>query len=348
VAEPARLHLHDVALTFRHPLTTADGTYPTRHSVIVGFERDGVTGWGEAAAFPSGRGGTIDQAWDALASCDPEGRSEMPLADAALQAAHRDHAARSAGVPLYVALGGQPRAVTARLTIGLSVDPTGLVEHIGALVTEGAAAVKIKIAPGRDVGHIAAARTAFPTLAISVDANGAYTTADDVVFAELDRLGVDLVEQPFPAGDLAESARLRDRLTARVCIDEDLRTEADAIRVLETGAADVLSLKSMRLGYETSLAILRRCRQAGVAVKAGGTFDSAVGRHHVLAFATLDGVIDAEAGPPAAYLVDPLGEYPGFVNGTISPVDAPGIGPGPDPTRLVAASVRTLMIGEPT
>src|SRR3972149_7046030 len=124
-----------------------------------------------------------------MASCDLEGRSEMLLADAALQAAHRAHTARPA------------------------------------------------------------AGASFPTLAISVDANGAYTTADDAVFAELDRLGVDLVEQPFTAGDLAESARLRGRLTARVCIDEDLRTEADASRVLETGAADVLSLKSLRPGH---------------------------------------------------------------------------------------------------
>jgi len=343
VAEPARLHLHDVALAFRHPLATTDGTYPSRHSVIVGYERDGVIGWGEAAAFPSGRWGTIDQAWDALASGDPEGRSEMPLADAALQAARRDHAARVQGVALYRALGGRPGGVVARLTVGLVDDAADLVQRVAGFVATGARAVKLKIGPGRDATHVAAVRTEFPTLAVSVDANGAYTDPDDPVFATLDRLGVDVIEQPLPAGDLTGCARLRASLEAHICVDEDLRSVSDATRVLDAGCADVLAVKSMRLGYEASLEILERCRSAGVGVKAGGTFDTAIGRHHVLAFATLDGVVDAEAGPPAAYLVDPLGDYPGFVNGTITPLDVPGIGIDPNPSGL-ATAVRSLTV----
>ena len=341
-----RLHLRDVALAFRQPLVTAAGAFSTRRSVIVGFERDGVVGWGEAPTFPSGGWGTIDEAWEALSRCDPEGESEMPLASAALQAARHDHSARGAGTPLCAALGGSVHPVSARLAVGLVATPSDLVARVASLVAVGAAAVKLKITPGGDTDHIAAVRQAFPDLAISVDANGAYSNASDPVFVELDRLGVDLIEQPLPPGDLAGCALLRDRLSARVCLDEDLRSEADAARVLDAGAADVLSLKLMRLGYETTLAILARCRSAGIAVKAGGTFDSIVGRHHVLAFATLDGVIDAEAGPPAGYLIDPLGEYPGFIDGTITPVDAPGIGPGPDPTRLAGATVRSLVIGD--
>jgi L-alanine-DL-glutamate epimerase-like enolase superfamily enzyme len=86
---------------------------------------------------------------------------------------------------------------------------------------------------------------------------------------------------------------------------------------------------------------------AGVAVKAGGTFDSAIGRHHVLAFATLAGVTDAEAGPPSGYLIDPIAFYPEFSAGTITPVDAPGIGIDPDPQRLETASVRSLVVESP-
>ncbi|MBI5156701.1 MAG: hypothetical protein HZA58_01665 [Acidimicrobiia bacterium] len=343
MAEPPRLHLCDVAVAFRHPLTTADGTYPMRHSVLVGFEHDGVTGWGEAAAFPSGRWGTIDQAWDALVSCDPEGRSDMPLADAALQAAHRDHAARLQGTALYRALGGRPGGITARLTVGLVDEPADLVRRVTELVATGARAVKLKIGPGRDTTHVAAVRAEFPALALSVDANGAYPDPDDPVFATLDRLGVDVIEQPLPPGDLAGCARLRTRLEARICVDEDLRAVSDAMRVVDADAADVLAVKSMRLGYEASLQILERCRAEGVGVKAGGTFDTAIGRHHVLAFATLDGVVDAEAGPPAAYLVDPLGDYPGFVDGTITPIEAPGIGITPDPGGI-AAAVRSLTV----
>ncbi len=339
-----RLHLSDVELEFRTPLHTADGTYPSRRSVVVGYESDGVIGWGEAAAFPSGRWGTIDEAWDSLAKGDPDGAAGQPLAAAAVQAARRDHDARTRGLPLCQALGGAVRPVPARVSLGLSEDTDNAVAAVGAAVRAGATRIKMKIQPGRDLVPVAAVRAAFPDLAISVDANGAYVDSDDSVFSGLDRLGVDLIEQPLPPGDLAGCARLRERMVALVCVDEDLRSVADADRVLSVGAADVLSLKLMRLGYDTALSILRRCRDAGVAVKAGGTFDTAIGRHHVLAFATLDGVSDAEAGPPEEYLKDPLADYPRFVGGTITPWDAPGIGVVPDQGRIATHLVRAFIV----
>ena len=339
-----RLHLYEVAVVFHRPLATPDGTFAERRSVLVGYEDEGVIGWGEAAAFPSGRWGTADQAWDALASGNPNRVAAMPLASAALQAAQRDHEARHRGVPLCMALGGTVRPVRARLSTGLAETPRDFVAAVGRLVDAGAAAVKVKVQPGRDVSPIAAVRAAYPDLAISVDANGAYTDPDDPVFPALDNLGVDLIEQPLAPGDLAGCASLRQRIEAAVCLDEEVRTVEDARRVLDASAADVVSLKVMRLGFDTALGILEMGRTAGVGVKAGGTFDTAIGRHHVLAFATLDGVVDAEAGPPDGYLTDPLARYPSFVNGSITPLNAPGIGTEPDPERLDAATVRSAVV----
>ncbi|HEX5631135.1 MAG TPA: enolase C-terminal domain-like protein, partial [Acidimicrobiia bacterium] len=338
-----RLHLHEVEVAFRRPLSTPDGTFATRRSVLVGYEENEITGWGEAAAFPSGRWGTADQAWSALASGDPAAVAAAPLASAALQAARRDHDARERRVPLCSTLGGAIRPVRARLSTGLADDPDALVGAVKALVDSGAAAVKVKIRPGRDLEPIAALRAAFSELAISVDANGGYTDPDDPVFPALDALGVDLIEQPLSPGDLAGCARLRDRIAAAVCLDEEVRNPDDATRVLAAAAADVLALKVMRLGYDAALEILTMCRHAAVGVKAGGTFDTAIGRHHVLAFATLDGVIDAEAGPPTGYLTDTLAGYPGFENGTITPLSEPGIGVDPHPEAL-ATAVRSTVV----
>ena len=337
-----RLTLYDIALRFREPLVTAAGTYPERRSAIVALEIDGVTGWGEAATMPSGAWGSIKEVWDQLAKNRPIG---VGPASAALQAARADCAAKSAGLPLWRHLGASGRAVAARVTFGLHDSPEALVAAVQRVADTGVTAVKIKIAPGRDLLQIAAVRSGFPDLDISVDANGAYGSPDDPVFGDLDELGVGLIEQPFPPGNLAASSALRSRVDMAVCLDEAIRSPQDASAAIAAGAADLLSLKIGRLGLETSCDILAMASDAGIGIKAGGTFDTAVGRHLILAFAGLPGVVDAEAGPPDAYLVDPPGRYPAIVKGMITPDPGPGMGDVISRDLLEQIAIRSLEVG---
>jgi L-alanine-DL-glutamate epimerase-like enolase superfamily enzyme len=131
-----------------------------------------------------------------------------------------------------------------------------------------------------------------------------------------------------------------------VGLDEAIRSSQDAGAAIAAAAADVLSLKIGRLGLAVSREILAMAVAAGVGVKAGGTFDTAVGRHLILAFAGLPGVVDAEAGPPDAYLVDPPGRYPAIVEGEITPHSGPGIGDAVDPETLAREAIRTLEVVE--
>jgi L-alanine-DL-glutamate epimerase-like enolase superfamily enzyme len=86
--------------------------------------------------------------------------------------------------------------------------------------------------------------------------------------------------------------------------------------------------------FETAHAILASARTVGVAVKAGGTFDTAIGRRHLLAFATLTGVSDAEAAPPSTCLAADVADYPPLSDGMVTPDYRPGIGVEPDTERL--------------
>ncbi|HLE38851.1 MAG TPA: enolase C-terminal domain-like protein [Acidimicrobiia bacterium] len=338
-----RTTLYDVALRFREPLQTTAGVHKGRRSVIVAIERDGVTGWGEAATMPSGAWGTIDEVWGELASSGASGAPRrVGLAVSALQAAHADLEARGAGVPLWRHLGATGRPVRARVTFGLYDDPGDLVVAAERVAATGVTAVKIKIAPGRDLAQVAAVRRALPHLEVSVDANGAYRSPDDPVFAGLDELGVRLIEQPLPPGDLVGAAALRGRIGCSVCLDEAIRSPEDAAAAIASTAADVLSLKIGRLGLAVSREILTMAVDAGIGIKAGGTFDTAVGRHVILAFAGLPGVIDAEAGPPDAYLMGPPGRYPEIVAGEITPDPGPGIGEAVDRETLEREAIRTL------
>jgi O-succinylbenzoate synthase len=337
-----RITLVEVAVRFREPLGTADGEYGERRSILVGIERDGVTGWGEAPSFPSGRWGTAEAAWDALV--DPEvaagGLPTPPIASAAVQAARADVAARSAGVPLHHHLGGITRPVTARHTLGLFDHPDDLVDRIGALVRQGIAAFKVKVRPGWDVDYVAEVRKAFPRIDLSVDANASYHDPDDAAFDAFAASGVDLVEQPFRADDLDAHAALRARRTVPVCVDETIRSLADARHVVAAGAADVISVKANRLGLAAALQILALAADAGVGIKVGGTFDTSIGRRHLLAIATLDGVVDAEVAPPEGYLESDVATYPPLIAGTVTPEGHPGIGIDPDPDRVEPLEIR--------
>ncbi len=337
-----RLNLVEVLVRFREPLGTADGEYGERRSILVGIDRDGATGWGEAPSFPSGRWGTAEAAWDALA--DPAvaagGLPTPPIASAAVQAARADLEARLEGVPLHHHLGGITRPVTARHTLGLFDHPDDLVERVSGLVRDGIASFKVKVRPGWDVEYVEAVRRSFPRIDLSVDANGSYHDPDDPVFDAFAASSVDLVEQPFRADDLDSHAALTARKAIPVCVDETIRSVADARHVIAAGAADVISVKANRLGLAATLQILERAAEAGVGVKVGGTFDTSIGRRHLLAVATLDGVVDAEVAPPAGYLESDVAAYPPLIAGTVTPEPHPGIGVDPDPALVELVEVR--------
>jgi o-succinylbenzoate synthase len=342
---PETIALHEIRVPFIHPLVTREATYTERRSVLVGIGADGLTGWGEAAAFPSGRWGTADEAWDSILALEPGHLPAVPIASAAVQAARADLAARRAGVPLHTHLGGRHRPVTARHTLGLCVDPLELVDRVAELVAGGIRAVKVKIAPGADVEPILALRAAQRDLDIAVDANGSYDDPEDVVFDALDHLGVSTIDQPFPAEAIEAHAALRRRVAMDVCLDETIVSVASAVAAIAAHAADVVSVKVGRLGLTATAAILASARTTGTGFKVGGTFDTAVGRRHLLAVATHAGVTDAEVAPPSGYLAADVADYPGLVDGAVTPDDRPGIGVDPDPDRLADLEVRRVVAG---
>jgi len=341
-----RLRLWEIEVPFRRPLRTARGEFAKRHSVIAAFDSGDTTGWAEAPAFPSGRFGTATDAFDDLANPDEwvGDLPNVPIAAAALQGARADARARSVHVPLHRHLGADGRAIIARHPIGLhSIED---IEHEATwLRTHGIAAVKVKVAPGFDLSPIGSLRASMPTLDIGVDANGSYNDPADPVFGDLDDLNVSFIEQPFAASDLSSHATLRSQVRMAVCLDESISNVADVRHAIAATAADQIAVKLNRFGLEALAEIQRLCLAAGIGIQLGGTFDTAIGRRHLLAASGLDGVVDAAVGPPAAYLETDLATYPPLVDGMVRPDDAPGIGIQPDSNAIDAIALRSTVTG---
>lgn len=336
-----RLTLIEIGLRFRRPLETVVGRIGTRRSVLVGLTLEGVTGWGEAPAFPSGRFGSAEEAFTSLERPDSwvDGRPTVPIARAALEAAEADTAARASGRPLHDWLGASGDPTPARHPIGL-IDAEQADREAAWLDSHGVTAVKVKIAPGRDVAGISRLRSALPALDIGVDANQSYRSPDDSTFDALAAAGVSFVEQPFPAGDLASHAALRARTAMAVCLDESIESSRDIGPILETGAADQISIKLNRHGLTELRRVLAEVAGRDVGVRLGGTFDTSIGRRHLLAASGLPGIVDTAAGPPSAYLCEDVATYPDLDDGLATPTDRPGIGTDPIHASVVDMETR--------
>ena len=167
------------------------------------------------------------------------------------------------------------------------VPVNGLVPAVGpdeaaALAGEAAAAgvttLKVKVgsaALADDADRVAAVRAALgPSGRIRLDANGAWDV--ETAVAAIDRLAgfeLELVEQPV--ADLADLARVRQRVSVPVAADESLRSLGDARRLATLEAADAVVVKVQPLGGVR--AALRVIDAAGVPAIVSSLYETSVG-----------------------------------------------------------------------
>ena len=127
--------------------------------------------------------------------------------------------------------------------------------------------LKIKLGTADDMGRLEAVRRGAPKSSIIVDANEGWTAE---VYADLAphlvRLGVQLVEQPLPAGQDDMLAEIERPLP--VCADESCHDRA-SLPALK-GKYDVINIKLDKTGGLTeALALRRAARDEGYAVMVG-------------------------------------------------------------------------------
>lgn len=295
----------EMPLKFR--FRTSFGETAVKRFLLVEAQGDGFSGWGECVAdeAPLYSEETIESARYVLgaflapaafaADGDPAQfeRRAAPIrgnrmAKAALEMALWDLAGRRSATPLARMIGGVRDRVAVGVSLGIQPSVEALLELVDRHVAAGYRRIKIKIEPGRDVALVAAVRGRFPAIELTVDANAAYRPEDADVLAALDDFALDYIEQPLGHEDLREHAALARRLRTPICLDESIRSAADAAVAAEIGAAGVVNVKIGRVG---GLAEARRihdvCAAAGIPVWCGGMLESGVGRAGNIHLATL-------------------------------------------------------------
>ncbi len=225
-----RMHLRDV-------WTTVMSSSEWRETVMVRYARDGVTGFGEGA--PIARyGETAETARVALEAVrgvleggDPWRFVEMlervragvgashAAAVSAVDSALLDWVGKRLGVPVWRYFGLSPeRAPMTSFSIGID---TPEVTRRKVLEAAEYPVLKVKVGLGSDEETIRAIRsvTAKP---LRVDANEGWTNPEEAVrkIRWLEGEGVELIEQPMPAGMADEMRWVKARVRMPLVADE--------------------------------------------------------------------------------------------------------------------------------
>ena len=125
--------------------------------------------------------------------------------------------------------------------------------------------MKIKIQPGWDVEPVKAVRERFPKIPLMVDANAAYTIADQAVFRELDSFGLMMIEQPLARDAHDEAAALQRSLRVPICADESADSLESLAALIEKRSARIVNIKIQRVGgLSEARLMLEQSRAAGL------------------------------------------------------------------------------------
>ena len=315
------------------------GSRTTQSVVQVEIEHDGVTGRGEAAPVYY-VGESIESAAEFLTSTAPpligddpfaleaiEERLEdvdgEPAGRAALDAALHDWIGHRLGVPVWRLLGLSPEAPPTSYTIGIdSIEGT----RDRARRASEFRALKIKVGGAEDLQRVEAVRQESGA-PLRVDANEGWTLeAARELMPELIRLGVEFVEQPFPADDVESFEALKE-FTPRlpIVVDEgchDLSDVAPAARY-----ADGINVKLAKSGgVREAVRMIHAARALGLRVMLGCMVESQLGVAPAAAIASLADWVDLDGH---LLLADEPFTGLRFEDGRVLPGMEPGLGVAP-------------------
>jgi O-succinylbenzoate synthase len=358
------IDLYLIELPLVRPFRVSFGTSTGKQCVLARVRTDEAEGWGECVAddgFPGFSGEWNEGVWALLR--DVLGPALLvahdvtigtvedalrftrgnPMAKATLIDAVVDAQLRAEGRSLGAFLGADKDAVACGVSIGIQDSSDELRATVDAHLEQGYQRIKLKIMPGLDVERVGAIRADHPDILLSVDANAAYTLDDVDVFRALDAFGLLMVEQPLHYEDLVQHAALQAQISTAICLDESIRSAADASAAIQLGSCRIINIKQGRVGgVLESLRVHDIAAGAGIPVWCGGMLETGIGRATNLGLAALPAfLLPGDTSASARYfhedLTDPFVLEP---DGTMRVPTGPGIGVDPLPERLAATTVR--------
>jgi O-succinylbenzoate synthase len=363
-----RLEVSLLKLPLVHLVETSFGRSAEKHFILIRAEGGGAAGFGECVADedPYYSAETNETAWHIITRFvaprvvgvefahprDLFGALRAirghNMAKAAVEMAAWDLFARQRNESLSGVLGGTRDRIASGVSIGIQDSLEDLAAHVARERAAGYQRIKIKIKPGWDLDPVAMIRDRFGSIPLMVDANAAYTLKEAAHLAKLDAYGLMMIEQPLEYDDIADHARLQQRLSTPICLDESIKSVGLAEEAIAAGACRIINVKPGRVGgFSESIRLHDLCAAHGIPVWHGGMLESGIGRAaniHLSALPnfSLPGDVAASRRYFNPDLIDPPIEV--APDGTIAVPTESGLGVSIVETRVAQATLRRAAI----
>jgi len=284
------LRARRASLLLAETFTIARHSRDVEEVVQLELEHDGLIGYGEGAPVdywgetPDSMLAFLETEAPALIGGDPYAfeyvgrrlaiRPGEQGAKQAIDAALHDWVGKRVGEPVWRLLGLSPTSPPTSYTIGIDTIE-GTVDR--TLRARGYQVLKVKVGGPDDVARLQAVRDN-TSARIRIDGNEGWTleTARELM-PVLVELGVEFVEQPFPAADIDSFRALRE-ITPRipVIVDEGCRDLLDVPRV--AAYADGVNIKLAKCGgIREAVRMVHAARALGLQVMLGCMIESELG-----------------------------------------------------------------------
>ncbi|WP_085908870.1 N-acetyl-D-Glu racemase DgcA [Kiloniella majae] len=284
----------------RGSFTISRGSKTEAVVLNVYIEEDGIKAQGECVPYPR-YGESVESVTAQINEILPalEGgmtRTELQTAMPAgagrfaVDAALWDLEAKKAGKRAWEMAGIPMEPATTVYTLSLS-DPETMEQD--ARDNQDKPLLKLKLGGEGDLARVAAVRKGHPTARIVVDANEAWTKeVYNAIVPELVKLGVEMIEQPFPAGDDDLLKELDRPIT--ICADESCHDRASLPKLV--GKYDMINIKLDKTGGLTeALAMKLEAEKLGFEIMTGCMLGSSLAMAPAMVVAQGSKVVDLDA-----------------------------------------------------
>ena len=236
-------------------------------------------------------------------------------------------------IPVYKLMGGSRKEIITDITISVN-DPEEMARDAVDAVRRGYDTLKIKVGahPELDVARLTAVRQAIGNdTRIRIDANQGWEPKQAVrLLNQMQEKGLDIefVEQPVKAHDIDGLKYVTERSYVPVLADESVFSPEDAVRIMQTGAADLVNIKLMKCGgLYNALKIVSAAEVYGVECMIGCMLEAKISVNAAVHLACAKNIITKiDLDGPVLCSEDPILGGAVFDEQRITVSDEPGLG----------------------